>query len=36
MKGLKVKSVVHVTKIAAVVVWATDNSQKVSSSLQVS
>ena len=36
MKGLKVKSVVHVTKVAAVVVWATDNSQTVSPSLQAS
>ena len=36
MKGLQVKSVVHVTKVAAVVVWATDKSQTVSPSLQVS
>ncbi|XP_078350860.1 sperm receptor for egg jelly-like [Oculina patagonica] len=34
MKGIKVKSVVHVTKVAAVVVWATENSQSVSLSLQ--
>ncbi|XP_022803093.1 sperm receptor for egg jelly-like [Stylophora pistillata] len=34
MKGIKVNSVVHVTKVAAVVAWATENRRSVPMSLQ--